>query len=147
MGHSSDYNGPQFWLQWATVLTTMGHSADYNGPQCWLQWATVLTTMGHSSDYNGPQFWLQWATVLTTMGHSADYNGTQQSEVWIISHCLGLGTMVCTACLTMFYEFETWLYCFVGFLVSWGRLNIKMSSYQYMDPHVKDKTVSRPSYL
>ena len=29
----------------------------------------------------------------------------------------------------------------------WGRLNIKMSSYQYRDPHVKDKTVSRPSYL
>ena len=28
-----------------------------------------------------------------------------------------------------------------------GRLNIKMSSYQYTDPHVKDKTVSRPSYL
>ena len=28
-----------------------------------------------------------------------------------------------------------------------GRLNIKMSSYQYRDPHVKDKTVSRPSYL
>ena len=28
-----------------------------------------------------------------------------------------------------------------------GRLNIKMPSYQYWDPHVKDKTVSRPSYL
>ena len=28
-----------------------------------------------------------------------------------------------------------------------GHLNIKMSSYQYRDPHVKDKTVSRPSYL
>ena len=28
-----------------------------------------------------------------------------------------------------------------------GRLNVKMSSYQYRDPHVKDKTVSRPSYL
>ena len=28
-----------------------------------------------------------------------------------------------------------------------GHLNIKMSSYQYTDPHVKDKTVSRPSYL
>ena len=27
-----------------------------------------------------------------------------------------------------------------------GRLNIKMS-YQYRDPHVQDKTVSRPSYL
>ena len=27
-----------------------------------------------------------------------------------------------------------------------GRLKIKMS-YQYRDPHVKDKTVSRPSYL
>ena len=27
-----------------------------------------------------------------------------------------------------------------------GRLNIKMS-FQYRDPHVKDKTVSRPSYL
>ena len=27
------------------------------------------------------------------------------------------------------------------------RLNIKMSSYQYRDPHVKDKTVSRSSYL
>ena len=26
-----------------------------------------------------------------------------------------------------------------------GRLNIKMSSYQYRDQHVKDKTVSRPS--
>ena len=29
----------------------------------------------------------------------------------------------------------------------WGRLNIKMSSYQYRDPHAKDKTVSQPSYL
>ena len=30
----------------------------------------------------------------------------------------------------------------------WGdRLNIKMSSYQYRDPHVKDKTLSQPSYL
>ena len=28
-----------------------------------------------------------------------------------------------------------------------GRLNIKMSSYQFRDPHVKDKMVSRPSYL
>ena len=28
-----------------------------------------------------------------------------------------------------------------------GRLNINMSFYQYMDPHVKDKTVLRPSYL
>ena len=28
-----------------------------------------------------------------------------------------------------------------------GRLNIKMSSYQWKDPHVKDKTASRPSYL
>ena len=29
----------------------------------------------------------------------------------------------------------------------WGRLNIRMSSYQYRDSHYKDKTVSRPSYL
>ena len=28
-----------------------------------------------------------------------------------------------------------------------GRLNIKLSSYQYMDPHIKDKTVSRPYSL
>ena len=28
-----------------------------------------------------------------------------------------------------------------------GHLNIKMSSCQYRDPHVKDKTVSQPSYL
>ena len=28
-----------------------------------------------------------------------------------------------------------------------GRLNIKMSSHQNRDPHVKDKTVSWPSYL
>ena len=28
-----------------------------------------------------------------------------------------------------------------------GRLNIKMSSYQYRNTHVKDKTVSRPYYL
>ena len=30
---------------------------------------------------------------------------------------------------------------------SGGRLNIKMPSYQYRDPHVKYKTVSRPCYL
>ena len=30
---------------------------------------------------------------------------------------------------------------------SGGRLNIKMSSYQYKDPHVKDKTVSQPSFF
>ena len=28
-----------------------------------------------------------------------------------------------------------------------GHLNMKMSSYQYRDPHVKDKTVLRLSYL
>ena len=28
-----------------------------------------------------------------------------------------------------------------------GRLSIKMPSYQYKDPHVKDKTVLRPFYL
>ena len=32
-------------------------------------------------------------------------------------------------------------------LDSEGRLNIKMPSYQYSDPHVKDKTVSRLFYL
>ena len=32
-------------------------------------------------------------------------------------------------------------------LLPGGRLNVKMSFYQYRDPHVKDKTVSRPSYL
>ena len=31
-----------------------------------------------------------------------------------------------------------------GFEISGSRLNIKMSSYQYRDHHVKDKTVSRP---
>ena len=30
---------------------------------------------------------------------------------------------------------------------SGSHLNIKMSSYQYGDSHVNDKTVSRPSYL
>ena len=28
-----------------------------------------------------------------------------------------------------------------------ARLNVKMPSYQYGDPHIKDKTVSRPSYV
>ena len=28
-----------------------------------------------------------------------------------------------------------------------GRLKIKMSPYQYRDPHVKDKTVSLASYI
>ena len=31
--------------------------------------------------------------------------------------------------------------------ITGGRLNIKMLSYQYEDPHVKDKMVLRPSYL
>ena len=30
---------------------------------------------------------------------------------------------------------------------SGGSLSLKMQSYQYRDPHIKDKTVSRPSYL
>ena len=30
---------------------------------------------------------------------------------------------------------------------SGGYLNIKMLFYQYRDPHIKDKTVSQPSYL
>ena len=33
------------------------------------------------------------------------------------------------------------------FMTSGSHLNIKMSPYQYRDPHVKDKIVSRPSYL
>ena len=36
---------------------------------------------------------------------------------------------------------------YVGSYDSGDRFNIKMLSYQYRDPHVKDKTVSRPSYL
>ena len=40
-----------------------------------------------------------------------------------------------------------WTACFVMYALSWGRLSIKMSSYQYRDPHVEDTTVSRPSYL
>ena len=36
----------------------------------------------------------------------------------------------------------------VDFMMPPGsRLNIKMASYQYMDPHFTDKTVSRPSDL
>ena len=34
-----------------------------------------------------------------------------------------------------------------GLVRSVGCLNIKMSSHQFRDPHVKDKTVSRPSYF
>ena len=29
-----------------------------------------------------------------------------------------------------------------GMVLTWGRLNTEMSSYQYRDSHVKDKTVS-----
>ena len=36
------------------------------------------------------------------------------------------------------------LFCFQA---SVGLLNIKMSSYRFKDPRVKDKTVTRPSYL
>ena len=35
----------------------------------------------------------------------------------------------------------------VGTVCAGARLNIKMSSYQYRDPHVKDKIVSWASYL
>ena len=34
----------------------------------------------------------------------------------------------------------------IVWVLGMGRVNIKMSSYQYRDAHVKDKTVSRPSY-
>ena len=34
-----------------------------------------------------------------------------------------------------------------GIMTPRPHLNIKMLSYQYSDPHVKDKMVSRPSYL
>ena len=51
------------------------------------------------------------------------------------------------------YSSRIWLVDKFGFFPTFntlrpgGRLNIKMSSYQYRDPHVKDKRVSRPSYL
>ena len=34
-----------------------------------------------------------------------------------------------------------------GIIITWGRLNIKILSYQYRDPYVKDKTALRQSYL
>ena len=52
------------------------------------------------------------------------------------------------------HAFNIILFSYSYDLISWqaisgpgGRLNIKMSSYQYRDPYVNDKTVSRPSYL
>ena len=40
-----------------------------------------------------------------------------------------------------------WLFLVFHCKSTGGHFNTKMSSYQYRDPHVKDKTVSWPSYL
>ena len=44
---------------------------------------------------------------------------------------------------------STWCQWCIENIATWPaqRLNLKMSSYQDRDPHVKDKTVSWPSYL
>ena len=42
---------------------------------------------------------------------------------------------------------SSWNKLFYRYGHSGGCLNIKMSSYQYRNPHVKEKTVLRPSYL
>ena len=50
----------------------------------------------------------------------------------------------------IFVYFFLLLFIFVSNLAQdtiWGRFSIKMSSYRSRDPHIKDKTVSRPSYL
>ena len=64
-----------------------------------------------------------------------------------IKICYGLNIWKTHACsqLNMYFR----LYCRKRWqpLVCRGRLSIKMSSYQYRHPHLKDKTVSRPSYL
>ena len=44
-------------------------------------------------------------------------------------------------------DYEVGIMATVGFQISGGRLNVKMLSYQYMDPHVKDRMVPRPSYI
>ena len=53
--------------------------------------------------------------------------------------------------MVVFYMFKSYIKPVVRgdpLLISpGGGLNIKMSSYQYRDPHVEDKMVSRPSYL
>ena len=46
-----------------------------------------------------------------------------------------------------FHNWDTCAWKDVFYIEPGARHNIKMSSYQYRDPHVKDKTVSRPSYL
>ena len=53
-------------------------------------------------------------------------------------------------CFRLLYEIKS--YCkhvnkTQRFVFSLGHLNMKMSSYEYRDPHVKDKTVSRLSYF
>ena len=45
------------------------------------------------------------------------------------------------------YAFQHEMKSDLYFANTGGGFNIKMSSYQYRYPHVKDKTVSRPSYL
>ena len=42
--------------------------------------------------------------------------------------------------------FAIWVFAEIWLIIG-DRLNINMPSYQYRDPHVKHKTVSRPSYL
>ena len=55
---------------------------------------------------------------------------------------------ISTHCSTCMYLASHFSYA-LGFIYedSGSCLNIKMSSYQYRDSYVKDKTVSRPSYL
>ena len=67
-----------------------------------------------------------------------------KSEVWTITLCLELGhaTMVSAVCLSIFLSPHI-----VCVLQPEDLLNIKMSSYKYRAPHVKEKTISRPSYL
>ena len=53
-----------------------------------------------------------------------------------------------TQSLTNWFGLFTCFCCYMGKQAKpGGRLNIKMSSYRYRDPHVKDKTVSQLSYL
>ena len=79
-----------------------------------------------------------YVTLLTSYSyHTCDEDHIKRSV-----HAVG--DLVCCGWGTGRFDHA---YLSISLAPSGNRLNIKMPSYQYRDPHVEDKTVSRPSYL
>ena len=87
--------------------------------------------------------------VITVFADVLTPNVTRPSASAVLTSKLDIYSFKIALRMIYIPMWRDFIYLWFTFSLRWlgGRLSIKMSSYRYRDPHVKDKTVSRPSYF